>query len=105
MVGDSGTQRPVARRFCAAPTIPGVTPGFTADAKVDRYFIGEKNRLHKLLTDAGIRLSVVVSDLHGKSARAMIKGLLDGEAPEQELLHADKRLKATEEELLDALAR
>jgi len=35
----------------------------------------------------------------------MIKGLLDGEAPEQELLHADKRLKATEEELLDALAR
>ena len=34
---------------------------------------GEKNRLHKLLTDAGIRLSVVLSDLNGKSARAMIK--------------------------------
>jgi transposase len=32
---------------------------------------GEKNRLHKLLTDVGIRLSLVVSDLHGKSARAM----------------------------------
>jgi len=32
---------------------------------------GEKNRLHKLLTDAGIRLSVVVSDIHGKSARAV----------------------------------
>ena len=65
---------------------------------------GEKNRLHKLLTDAGIRLSLVVSDLHGKSARAMIKGLLDGETPEQVLNYADKRLKATEEELLDALA-
>ena len=65
---------------------------------------GEKNRLHKLLTDAGIRLSVMVSDLHGKSARAMIKGLLDGETPEHVLNYADKRLKATEERLLDALA-
>ena len=35
---------------------------------------GEKTRLHKLLTDAGIRLSVVVSDLCGKSAKAMIQG-------------------------------
>ena len=26
----------------------------------------EKNRLHKVLTDSGIRLGVVVSDLHGK---------------------------------------
>jgi len=31
-----------------------------------------RNRLHKLLTDAGIRLGVVVSDLHGQSARAMV---------------------------------
>ncbi|EAR23616.1 transposase [Nitrococcus mobilis Nb-231] len=29
----------------------------------------EKNRLHKALTDCGIRLGVVVSDLHGLSAR------------------------------------
>lgn len=65
---------------------------------------GEKNRLHKLLTDAGIRLSVVVSDLHGKSAWAMIKGLLAGETPEQVLKYADGRLKATPEELLEALA-
>lgn len=64
---------------------------------------GEKNRLHKLLSDAGIRLSVVVSDLHGKSARAMIKGLLAGETPQQVLQYASNRLKATEEELLDAL--
>jgi transposase len=63
----------------------------------------EKNRVHKVLTDGGIRLSVVVSDLHGKSARAMIKGLLAGETPEQVLRYADGRLKATEEELLEAL--
>nr|VFK49984.1 MAG: Transposase IS116/IS110/IS902 family protein [Candidatus Kentron sp. SD] len=34
----------------------------------------------------------------------MIKGLLRGETPEQVLQYASKRLKATEEELLDALA-
>jgi len=64
----------------------------------------EKNRLHKLVSDTGIRLSVVVSNLHGKSARAMIKGLLAGETPQQVLSYADKRLKATKEELIDALA-
>ncbi len=36
----------------------------------------EKNRLHKLLTDAGVRLGVVVSDLHGQSARAMVKAII-----------------------------
>ena len=64
---------------------------------------GEKNRLHKVLTDGGIRLSVVVSDIHGKSAREMVKGLLSGESPEQVLTYASKRLKATDEQLLDAL--
>lgn len=38
----------------------------------------EKSRLHKLLTDGGIRLGVVVSDIHGQSARAMVKALIDG---------------------------
>jgi hypothetical protein len=65
---------------------------------------GEKNRLHKVLTDGGIRLSAVVSDSHGSSARAMIKGLLAGETPEQVLSDASKRLKASDEELRDALA-
>jgi transposase len=65
---------------------------------------GEKNRLHKVLSDGGIRLGVVVSDIHGKSAKAMIKGLLAGESPEQVLQYASNRLKASDEELLDALA-
>ena len=72
--------------------------------KLSGILSSEKNRLHKLLTDTGIRLSVVLSDLNGKSARAMIKGLLAGESPQQVLKYASKRLKATEEELLDALA-
>lgn len=63
----------------------------------------EKNRLHKVLTDAGIRLSVVVSDIHGQAARAMIKALL-GELPLHEVLDRKGRLRASREELLEALS-
>lgn len=63
----------------------------------------EKNRLHKVLTDGGVRLGVVVSDIHGVSARAMVKAIID-EKPVQEVLNlASKRLKAGREELFDAL--
>jgi transposase len=71
--------------------------------KLTGILAGEKNRLHKVLTDAGIRISVVVSDIHGQSARRMIKGLIAGETPQQVLGHASHRLKTTPEELLDAL--
>ncbi len=63
----------------------------------------EKNRLHKVLADAGIRLGVVVSDIHGQSARAMIKALLKGAGPQEVLAFASRRLKASREELFDAL--
>lgn len=63
----------------------------------------EKNRLHKVLTDSGIRLGVVVSDLHGQSARAMVKAII-AEIPLLEVLKlASRRLKASREELFDAL--
>ena len=62
----------------------------------------EKNRLAKVLSDAGIRLSGVVSDLHGVAARAMIDCLLGGGTPEQALAHAG-RLRAPKEELLASL--
>jgi transposase len=63
----------------------------------------ELNRLHKVLTDGGIRLSVVVSDLHGRSAWAMIKALVAGETPEQVLGCVSTRLRASEQELRDAV--
>jgi transposase len=63
----------------------------------------EKNRMHKVLTDAGVRLGVVVSDIHGQSARAMIKGILQGQAPNEVLALASRRLKASREVLHDAL--
>jgi transposase len=45
----------------------------------------EKNRLVRLLSDAGIRLTAVVSDPHGVAARALIDCLLEGGTPEQAL--------------------
>ena len=63
----------------------------------------EKNRLHKVLTDGGIRLGVVVSDIHGQSARAMIQALIQGSPPGAVLRLASRRLKASQEEILDAL--
>jgi len=71
--------------------------------KLTGVLAGEKNRLHKVLTDGGIRLGVVVSDIHGKSGRAMVKALVAGEPADALLVYADPRLKASEEELLDAL--
>jgi transposase len=44
---------------------------------------GEKNRLHKILDDAGIKLGAVVADIHGVSATAMIEGLIAGTPAEQ----------------------
>jgi transposase len=63
----------------------------------------EKNRLGKVLADAGVRLGVVVSDLNGKSARAMIAALIAGAAPEAAIKLAGSRLKAPREDIAAAL--
>ncbi len=63
----------------------------------------EKNRLHKVLTDGGIRLSVVLSDINGKSGRAIIEGLLEGKTTAELLQFVDRRVKASNEEIGDAL--
>jgi len=64
---------------------------------------GEKNRVHKVLSDGGIRLSVVISDIHGVAGRAMVKALINGASPDEVLALAGDRLKADRGELLDAL--
>jgi transposase len=62
----------------------------------------EKNRLLKVLSDAGIRITAVVSDAHGVAATAIIDCLLAGGTPEQALTHAG-RLQAAPETLLASL--
>lgn len=70
--------------------------------KLGGMLASEKNRLHKLLADAGIRLNVLVSDIHGQTARAMIKSLIAGQTMSEILSHAG-RLKASRAELFEAL--
>jgi transposase len=63
-----------------------------------------QNRLEALLEEAHIKLSSLVSDLLGASARRMLKALADGEtSPVALAALADQRLRATPAQLCDAL--
>jgi transposase len=63
-----------------------------------------QNRLECLLEEAHIKLSSLVSDLLGKSARYMLQAVADGETnPETIAALADHRLRATAPQLRDAL--
>jgi transposase len=63
-----------------------------------------QNRLECLLEEAHIKLSCLVSDLLGKSARRMLQALAEGAtSPEAIAALADHRLRATAEQLCDAL--
>jgi len=62
------------------------------------------NQLESLLEEAHIKLSSLVSDLLGASARRMLKALADGETnPAALAALADQKLRATPEQLCDAL--
>ena len=70
--------------------------------KLGGMLASEKNRLHKLLADAGIRLNVLVSDIHGQAGRAMVKALIEGRSV-NEVLNLAGRLRASRDQLFDAL--
>ena len=60
------------------------------------------NRLESLLEEAHIKVSSVVSDLLGTSARRMLHGLAEGETDPAALAAlADQRLRATPDQLRD----
>ena len=63
-----------------------------------------QNQLESLLEEAQLKLSSLVSDLLGASARRMLKALADGEtSPSALAALADQRLRATQQQLCDAL--
>jgi transposase len=63
-----------------------------------------QNQLEALLEEVHIKLSSLVSDLLGVSARRMLKALAEGEtSPEALAAMADKQLRATQAQLCDAL--
>jgi transposase len=63
-----------------------------------------QNQLESLLEEAHIKLSSLVSDLFGLSARRMLQAIAEGETnPATLAALADQRLRATPEQLSDAL--
>ena len=64
---------------------------------------GEKNRLHKLLDDAGIKLGSVVSDIDGVCARKMVEGLIAGRTAAELCALGRGKLKSSQEVLAAAM--
>jgi transposase len=63
-----------------------------------------QNQVESLLEEAHVKLSSLVSDLLGASARRMLKALAEGETnPAALAALADRNLRATPEQLCDAL--
>ena len=72
--------------------------------QVTRNRVQLQNRLECLLEEAHIKLSSLVSDLLGASARRMLQALADGETnPATLAALANQRLRATPDQLCDAL--
>jgi hypothetical protein len=73
--------------------------------QVTRNRVQLQSRLEALLEEAHIKLSSLVSDLLGISARRMLQALADGETDPATLAAlAAPRLRATPEQLCDAFA-
>ena len=64
----------------------------------------EVNRIHKVLEGANIKLASVASNVVGTSGRAMLEGLIAGEAdPEHLAAHARGRMREKHDSLVEAL--
>ena len=72
--------------------------------QVTRSRVQLQNRLEALLEEAHLKLSSLVSDLLGLSARRMLQAVAEGETDPVALAAlADRRLRATPDQLTDAL--
>jgi len=61
-------------------------------------------RIQKVLQDANIKIDSVISDVMGKSGRAFLKAIVEGESnPEKLAWHSDRRLKAPRKQIVEAL--
>lgn len=65
----------------------------------------EKNRIHKILQDANIKLSSYMSDVFGVTGRTLIEAIINGEVIDKEFVNrvAKTQLKKKVPELVEAL--
>jgi len=72
--------------------------------KISNQIASEKNRVQRILEDANIKLSSVVSDMSGATATKIVKALIDGQEDISELVkYRHGKMKATPEELAASL--
>lgn len=72
--------------------------------KVTIHISSEKNRIQKILEDANIKLSSVVSDMSGSTATKILNDMILGEKDIEKLVkHRHGRMKCSEEELAASL--
>jgi transposase len=71
--------------------------------KLTGMLAGEKNRLHKLLDDAGIKLGGVVADIDGVCASKMLEGLIAGGKPDELAALGRGKVRATADVLEAAM--
>lgn len=64
----------------------------------------EKNRLIRILEDANIKLSMVLSDVHGATGSKIINDIIDGRTNVDELMeHIHGKIKASREDIRKSL--
>jgi len=72
--------------------------------KIISQIASEKNRVHKILEDANIKLSSVVSSLNGATANKIIEAMIAGEEDIEKLItYHHGKMQASKEELAEAL--
>ncbi|WP_339807631.1 IS110 family transposase [Paenibacillus sp. FSL R7-0337] len=74
-------------------------------SKMVQAVTAEKNRIHKILQDANIKLTTFMSDLYGVSGRGLLQKIMDGEVIDEMTVKSlvKTRLKKKVPQLLDAL--
>jgi transposase len=69
-----------------------------------REIVQHTQRLERVLEDANVKLSSVISDVVGVSGRRILRALIAGEMPPEQLAQlGHRRLRCTREELIEAL--
>lgn len=72
--------------------------------QIAREIIQHSNRIQKVLEDANIKLASAISDVLGKSGRAILEAIIAGETRPEKLVDlCSGRLKASRKELIEAL--
>lgn len=72
--------------------------------KLTRAVSAEKNRVQKILEDANIKLSVVLSDIFGVSGMKILKLIVDGKYnPKESIYYVHGNVKAEREEIIESV--